>query len=400
MITLNLSNSQTDLEDLSKYFDLLDNIPTKDFTDWLQLPDDPDNVIKPIQQFTANHGDDFDHIIACGIGGSSLGIITIHKALFPFQHKLFVADNLDSVTISHILNEVDPERTLFLIISKSGGTLETMTQYLLFKQFLGKHYPKNMIAITDPKEGHLREMAEKDQIKTFPIPSKVGGRFSVLTALGLLPLTMLGGDPEELLKGAAEMRDRCTKKSDDNPALQLALATYQLNKPILAMMSYSDQLYPLTLWYQQLLAESIGKSSKIGITPLPLRGSTDQHSVLQLLQEGPNNKLTIFLDLVEPTKDVKLHDITDKQFGYINDKTIHRILRTELEGTACALSKAGRPNAAITVPEVNEYNLGQLFFLFQMQIAILGELYGVEAYNQPGVEKSKTLTKELLQKSL
>jgi glucose-6-phosphate isomerase len=424
MINLDLTHTQLDLSKLSQHFTLLNNIPTRNFTDWLNLPEDKNNTIGTINNFIQEKGHQFKHIIACGIGGSSLGIITLQKALFPqSQHKspetkqLTVMDNLDSCAMKHIIETIEPQKTLILIISKSGGTLETMTQFLFFKKHFGKSlYHSNFVFITDPAEGALRAVAEKDNIRTFPIPSGVGGRFSVLTALGLLPTALMGKDPKKLLEGAAAMKQRCLEKSNQNPALQLAALTYNMfpksqqecsldGSPciggkggIVAMMSYSDQLHALTLWYQQLLAESIGKSPHIGLTPLPLRGSTDQHSVLQLLQEGPKDKLVIFLDLEKPETDILLEDIDDPtdNFGYIKGRTVHDILRTELQGTAKALANDGRPNVTIKVPQINEHSIGELFFLLEMQIAILGELYQIDAYNQPGVEKSKLITKALL----
>ena len=186
------------------------------------------------------------------------------------------------------------------------------------------------------------------------------------------------------------MLERCQEKSPDNPALQLAVSAYELSKKgvsITSMISYSDQLYSLGLWYQQLLAESIGKSREVGLTPLALRGAADQHSVLQLLQEGPNDKLNLFLDLVKPAVDVAVPG---------RQQSVHDILRIEGHGTEQALREDERPTAIIEIPEIHEQSLGELFQLFEMQIALLGELYGIDAFNQPGVEKSKQIVKAAL----
>lgn len=393
MIKINLTPLTT-FELSDEDFAHLDTIPTRDFTDWLKLPDDSTKVIEPVKTFVKEREGTWDHIVALGMGGSALGIVTLKQAFFPFDDRLIVIDNLDSNTVAHTLSMINPERTLVMVISKSGGTLETMTNYQVFKaHFSEEQYQKNFIAITDPKDGILRDIADKDSLLSFPIPPMVGGRFSVMTALGLLPLALLGGDPEALLEGAKEMLTRCQEKSKDNPALQLAKASYELStinsepKTINCILSYSDQLFSLGLWYQQLLAESIGKSPEVGLTPLALRGASDQHSVLQLLQEGPNDKLNIFIDLKKANQTVQVPG---------KDYDMHHILRTECAGTEQALREDNRPTLTITTPEVNEASLGELFMLFQMQIALLGEMFGIDAFNQPGVEKSKKIVKAAL----
>jgi len=390
MISLKFSPSTT-FPITEDNYSLLDQIPSRDFTDWLALPDDPDKVVESIKKFVSEREGSWDKILALGMGGSALGIVTLQKAFFPFDHRLTVVDNLDSNTIHHLLEKLDPERTLVLVISKSGGTLETMTNYAVFKEkYSNEQYKKNFISITDPSEGILRKIADDDGLTSFPIPSGVGGRFSILTALGLLPLALLGGSTDQLLSGAKKMLDRCQEKSENNPALQLALAAYELSKEgknITTLFTYSDQLFSLGQWYQQLLAESIGKSRDVGLTPLAIRGASDQHSVLQLLQDGPDDKLNIFLDLVKTQQDVEIPD---------QSKSMHEILRLECHGTEQALREDDRPTIMIEIPELNEKSLGELFILFEMQIAILGELYEIDAFNQPGVEKSKKIVKGLL----
>lgn len=398
MISLKL-NPLTHFDITDEQQKLLDLIPTRHYTDWLELPNDPDQVIQPIMDFVEKREGSWDKILALGMGGSALGIVTLQKAFFPFDDRLTVVDNLDSSTVHHLLQTIDPERTLVMVISKSGGTLETMANYYVFKKaFSAEQYQQNFIAITDPQDGFLRDIADRDELLSFPIPPMVGGRFSVLTALGLLPLALLGGNPQALLEGAKQMMQRCQEKSVDNPALQLAVAAHQLSKEgktITSMISYSDQLYSLGLWYQQLLAESIGKSREVGLTPLALRGASDQHSVLQLLQDGPNDKLNLFLDLVQADHEVLVEDSEDYPIK-LNGKSLHQILRAECHGTEQALREDGRPTISIEVPKVSEEALGELFVLFEMQIALLGELFQIDAFNQPGVEKSKKIVKAAL----
>lgn len=352
------------------------------FMDWKNLPDDPDHIVPPIKQLVQKKKGTWDKILCLGMGGSALGIVTLQKALFPFDDRLTVIDNLDAITLQHFLKNLNPKRTLILVISKSGETLETMTQYEIFKKkYSRKDYQKNFIVITDPKKGELRKIATQDQLTSFPIPEKVGGRFSVLSSVGLLPLALLGGSPEKLLKGA--------KAADKKLARDLAEKAYDLSKQgvnITALMIYSDHLFHFGFWYQQLLAESIGKTRGIGLTPVPLRGASDQHSVLQLLQDGPNDKLTIFIDIAKLKHDIKL-----------TTNSLHSLLRLEAKATEQALREDGRPTVWIEIPKLNEFELGKLFMLFEMQVAFLGELFHVNAFDQPGVEKSKNIMKTLLQ---
>jgi len=372
---------------------LLAQIPNRDFTEWLNLPEDKEKVVPLIKKFVQERKGTWDRVLCLGMGGSALGIVTLQKALFPFDQRLKVLDNLDSNTINYELSTLNSERTLILVISKSGTTLETMTQFEILKEkYSDEQYKKNFIVITDPKEGKLREIVERDQLTSFPIPPGVGGRFSVLSSVGLLPFALLGGNIDELLAGAKEMKGLCLQENENNPALELAAITHKLNKPVFSMLIYDDQLSALGFWYQQLLAESIGKTKEIGITPLPLRGASDQHSVLQLLQDGPNDKLNLFLEVINPHVDVHVPSTID----HGPSTTVHNILRAELNATEQALREDGRPTIILQVPELSPQTLGELFMLFQMQIAILGELYGINAFDQPGVEKSKKIVKELL----
>lgn len=401
-------------------YKLLEQIPQRKFTQWLDLAEDPDHIVPLIKKFVQEKQGTWDRLLCLGMGGSALGIVTLQKALFPFDQRLKVLDNLDSNTINHELSTINPERTLVLVISKSGTTLETMTQYEILKEkYSDEQYKNNFIIITDPKEGKLREIAERDQLTSFPIPPEAGGRFSVLSSVGLLPFALLGGNIDELLDGAKQMKERCLEQTEENPALQLASITHtesedrhprptrspesEVGEPrpssgedihprlqkknILSMLIYDDQLSALGFWYQQLLAESIGKTREVGITPLPLRGASDQHSVLQLLQDGPNDKINLFIEVLNPHVDVLVPNSKLK---------VHNILRAELNATEQALREDGRPTIILQVPELSAHTLGELFMLFQMQIAVLGELYEIDAFNQPGVEKSKKIVKELL----
>jgi len=376
--------------------------------DFLNLPDDS-ALLRKIKKFvTEQKRNKWENIIVLGIGGSALGAIAIRDALLPaFNQKprLIVLDNIEPKYTADLFDDLNLSKTLFVVISKSGTTTEPMVLYGLAKERLMKKFPKNyqkhFVFITDPKKGLLRKIAKKENITTFDIPPKVGGRFSVLSSVGLVPAALAGVDINGLLKGAHLMREAIkVKHPEKNPALLLASAQYLLDhkksKSITVMMPYSNALFKVGDWYRQLLAESIGKNKDTGPTPVNALGTTDQHSQLQLYVEGPNNKLIIFLRILKHISDPKLGDVLPKEIGYLNNKKMSIILDAAYTGTAESLAKHQTPNLTIEIPKVDAKNLGALFMLFEFQVALLGLLYKVDAFSQPGVEHSKQITKKLL----
>jgi len=376
--------------------------------DFLNLPDDS-ALLRKIKKFvTEQKRNKWENIIVLGIGGSALGAIAIRDALLPaFNQKprLIVLDNIGPKYTADLFDDLNLSKTLFVVISKSGTTTEPMVLYGLAKERLMKKFPKNyqkhFVFITDPKKGLLRKIAKKENITTFDIPPKVGGRFSVLSSVGLVPAALAGVDINGLLKGAHLMREAIkVKHPEKNPALLLASAQYLLDhkksKSITVMMPYSNALFKVGDWYRQLLAESIGKNKDTGPTPVNALGTTDQHSQLQLYVEGPNNKLIIFLRILKHISDPKLGDVLPKEIGYLNNKKMSIILDAAYTGTAESLAKHQTPNLTIEIPKVDAKNLGALFMLFEFQVALLGLLYKVDAFSQPGVEHSKQITKKLL----
>ncbi|MEK9160221.1 MAG: glucose-6-phosphate isomerase [Patescibacteria group bacterium] len=342
----------------------------------------------------------FKDIVVLGIGGSALGITCVRDALlgslwnFHGKTRLFVLDNLD--TVGELERVIDADKTLFIVISKSGTTPETMAQYFYFKQKVSK---ENFVFITDAANGELREIGKEYGIPMLDIPDNVGGRFSVLTPVGLFPAAMMGVDIEELLRGADGMAALFMKDEWAlNVPFQFAAAQYLLEWKygvhITVMMPYSTRLSSLADWYAQLLAESIGKEGK-GLTPVSALGVTDQHSQLQLYNEGPKDKLIVFVE-VEREETPTIPRVERKALAYLSGLSFHQLMNTEKRGTEQALSEYKKPNVTISVPEVNAYELGQLFMFFEASIAFLGEYYRINAFDQPGVELSKQLTKQLL----
>jgi glucose-6-phosphate isomerase len=375
---------------------------------FLTLPDAQANLKKIKQYVKTQEKNNWKNIVVLGIGGSALGAIAVRDALvseFDKGKKLYVVDNIDPAYTADLLGSLNVKQTLFVVISKSGTTTEPMVQYALVKEALLKKVPKNyqkhLLFITDPKSGILRKIAKEEGIDTFDIPPKIGGRFSVLTNVGLVPCALAGMDITGLLKGAREMREAIKlDKGVNNPALALAIAQFVLDKkkkkPMTVLMPYSNYLFRMGDWYRQLLAESIGKNRGAGPTPINALGTTDQHSQLQLYNDGPNNKFIIFMRLLKHKENPKVSDLLPEAIGFLNGKTMREVIDAAYKGTSEALAKHKRPNITIEVPKVDSRHIGALFMLFEFQVALLGLLYKVNAFDQPGVEDSKQITKQIL----
>jgi glucose-6-phosphate isomerase len=436
MIKFDLSNLQEvaadhgvsgkELSDLKNRIpDYLKKIEARD-QDFYKIVDDEDQA-DSILNFAKVVEGKFKDIVVLAIGGSSLGTICLHdslKHLFEREltdrkaPRLHVLDNIDPSFISGIEDIIDCESTLFIVITKSGGTPETLASYFYFSEKCKKEGLKqeeHFLFITDPKKGLLRKIADEDyaadneDFLTFPVPPKVGGRFSVLTPVGLVPAALIGLDIKKLLKGARDMRDRFMSDDfDKNLPFQLASIQYLMGekgKPMHVLYPYSQKLIKFADWYRQLLAESIGKEKNdkgdtvhTGLTPVYALGATDQHSQSQLYMEGPNDKFFMFMhvDKLGPSLKIPNPFPDDPTVDYLNGVTFDQLLHTEMQGTAQALTKQDRPNITIELPEVDEEAMGALFMLFEASIAFLGEFYGINAFDQPGVELSKTFTKQLL----
>lgn len=376
--------------------------------DFLNLPDDT-ALVRKIKKLSSEHEKNkWQNIVVLGIGGSSLGTSAIKNALLsPVSNKpnLIVVDNIDPDYVNGILSGINISKSLFVVISKSGTTVEPMFLYGIVKEKLikkhPKNYQKNFLFITDPKKGLLRKIGKKEGIAMFDIPPKVGGRFSVLSSVGLIPSALAGVDINGLLKGAKTMREAIKSSSSEaNPALLLAviqfLADKKKSKNMTVLMPYSTLLNKVGDWYSQLLAESIGKNIKTGPTPISALGTSDQHSQLQLYTEGPNNKLIVFMRVLKHTYDLELGDVLPKEIGFLNGKKMSQVIDSAFTGTSESLTKNNRPNVTIEIPKVDARHIGMLFMLFEFQVALLGLLYKVDAFNQPGVEEGKIITKKLL----
>jgi glucose-6-phosphate isomerase len=385
------------------------------------------HTVDEIRSFADGMGQAFDTVVVLGIGGSALGTIALQNALlqphwnelsdearewFP---RLYVLDNVDPTTIGPLLDRLDPRRTLYNVVSKSGTTAETMAQFMIVRERLRQAldddgYRGHLIFTTDPERGVLRRIADAEGIATLAVPPGVGGRFSVLSAVGLLPAALAGVDIEALLAGAAEMDERCrTATLHDNPAALFAtlqhVAHTEAGAATHVMMAYSDRLYSMADWFRQMWAESLGKrvdragrEVHRGPTPVKALGATDQHSQVQLYMEGPFDKTVTLLTAREPSSDLAIpssyQDVDE--LAYLGGRTLGELLDAERQATSAALASAGRMNMTIELPRVDAHAIGQLFMMLQIATVYAGALYDVDPLDQPGVELGKQLTYALM----
>ena len=389
---------------------------------WRELPYIQEEVVEDILSYAAEMKDQFEAFVVLGIGGSALGPIATQQALnHPFYNELprekrggwprfYVADNVDPERLVYLFDICDPATTLFNVVSKSGSTSETMSQFMIIKEMLeeklGKEEAsKHIVCTTDAVKGNLRPICEQEGYKSFIIPAGVGGRFSELCPVGLLPMAMTGLDVREILAGAAYMDEQCQNEDTfKNPGYMYAILSYlamEQGKNIQVMMPYADSLKFMSDWFAQLWAESLGKQFdnegnvvNVGQTPVKALGVTDQHSQVQLYAEGPFDKMIVFLGAGKFREEITIPKIYGEipSLGFLGGATHTQLLQTEQMATEYALTKAGKMNMTITLPEVNAFTLGQLMYLFEIATAFAGELLNINAFDQPGVEGGKNAT--------
>ena len=394
---------------------------------WTELPYNQKEIVADILATARNVRRKFQYFVVLGIGGSALGPIMAFNALCHLHYndlpksvrkgpKFYVEDNVDPVRMKDLLDVIDPAKTCFNVISKSGATSETMTQYLVVLDLLtkaGVNVKDNVIFTTDEKKGNLKKISdEMGGIKSYVLPDGVGGRFSQLCPVGLLPAAVLGIDINGLLAGAAYMDNVCRYPSAaKNPALMCAVlqvAAMEQGKNVGVMMPYSDNLKYLADWYCQLWAESLGKNvtldgkpCNVGQTPVKSLGVTDQHSQVQLYTEGPFVKVVTFISVKKYACEMPIPHGCESvpDVAFLGGHTMQELIQAENEATAYALTKAGRMNYTLWVPEINAFTLGQLLFLFELQTAYAGAMLNIDTFNQPGVEEGKKATFALLGKN-
>ncbi|MBX3373502.1 MAG: hypothetical protein KF817_06685 [Phycisphaeraceae bacterium] len=393
---------------------------------WRLLPHDPIRTahVAAVRAVSDDLRPSTENLVVLGIGGSALGNIAIHSALRPPTWnlqprgrrdgpRLFVVDNVDPDHVADLfafIESSDPglRHTIVNVISKSGETAETAAQFLIMRDLLarmvGPTYRDRIIAITDPSQGTMRAICDREGFRTLPVPDGVGGRFSVLSPVGLFSGAMCGICIEDLLDGAAAMDGHC--RSPDirrNPAATLAWLLVTLaakGHRVQVLMPYSNALYSLADWYRQLWAESLGKERTLdgrrinaGMTPVKALGATDQHSQVQLYREGPHDKVVGFVQVESFGADPVVPATLDAEaLRYLHGAPLSRLLHAEYRATAFALSVSDRPNYTIRLPRIDADSVGRFIQLWQVATAVAGRLLNINAYDQPAVETGKQAT--------
>jgi glucose-6-phosphate isomerase len=331
--------------------------------------------------------------------------------------RLVILDNVDPSLAGAALDCMNPKRTLVVVIAKSGSTAETVSAFLILRDWLqhglGRKAAQRIVAVTSHQKGELAILAAKEGYRTFPIPDNVGGRFSVLSAVGLVPAALIGVDIGKLLKGAAGMTRLCWESDlGKNLALRAALLhflVWQLKgKSIQVAFPYSNRLWGTAFWFRQLWAESLGKARtrggklvNVGQTPVAALGTTDQHSQVQLYMEGPNDKVFTFWAVRKHATSGKIPKarLGLDAFDYLGGRTLAELMEAERVSTAAALTENSRPNCAFLLDRVDEAHLGAFLQLMEFQTAFMGELLDVNAFDQEGVELGKKFTFGLMGRS-
>ncbi len=386
---------------------------------WSELPYNQAEVVRDIIYTASDIRQRADNFVVLGIGGSALGPTAVFNALCHFRHndldpdkrsiKFFVEDNVDPERMLALLDVIDVKRTVFNVITKSGATSETMSQYLIIsdilKKKIGDKWADHIIATTSESSGNLIKLAKVEGFKTFFIPDGVGGRFSELCPVGLLPAAVLGVDIISMLRGASEMDKACNSADPfKNSALMAAVLQFiamEKGKNISVMMPYADSLRYMADWYCQLWGESLGKAVdldgnkvNVGQTPVKSLGVTDQHSQVQLYTEGPFDKVVTILAVDKFRGDVVIADGAEEfaDVNFLCGHTLSELLNTERIATEYALTRSKHMNNTITLGEVNANTIGQLIMFFELQTAYCGSLMNIDTFNQPGVEEGKNAT--------
>lgn len=368
-------------------------------------------VLKEITTLANAVRQEVDTLVVLGIGGSALGTKTILNALGDGKVRVIVADNIDPWSFGRLLDGLDLARTAFNVISKSGETAETMAQFLIVRDRLLRalgaiDYKQRLIITTDPVQGYLRQIVNDEGFRDLLVPAGVGGRFSVLSTVGLFPSAVAGIRVEELLAGASWTGTRTQSPVLwENPAhlfgALLYLAETRRRKNIVVLMPYSDRLQQLAAWFAQLWAESLGKAVDLegnpvhtGQTPQAALGATDQHSQLQLYLEGPHDKVIVMLRVEDHGREIEVPAAyADLEgVGYLGGHGLGALLNMEQRATELALHKRQRMVMTFTLPQVNAFTLGQLFYLFEVATVFAGALHRINALDQPAVEEGKRLT--------
>lgn len=391
---------------------------TRPMMDWLDLPYQNKKEVEEIQLFGKKISRLYENFVVLGIGGSALGAKAVKQALYSTtpdekdgqKIKIKIVDNVDAESFNKLLNKVNIKKTMFNVVTKSGTTVEILTMFAVvlekLQKELGEDYFVNLVVTTE-KDNVLWKFCQERNIKTYIVPKGVGGRYSVLCPVGLLPCAVMGLDLQKMLLGAKQVLENFKQQEGkQNICYVSALINYTYitsGKKEIVLLPYSNRLSKMTDFYIQLLSESLGKekslsgkSNKIFFTPSKAEGVTYQHSLLQMYQEGSRDRLFCFINLTKHNEDIKISKLKDTNLDKYLPKTMVSLMKEEQIGSSLAYKKAGHPSYELIVPTLNEENIGALLFYFELTTALMAEMMGVNAYDQQGVEMQKKYTKALI----
>ncbi len=383
-----------------------------DFLGWIDLPVDYDKeefdrILKAAEKIKS----DSEVLIVIGIGGSYLGARAaiellshsfynvVSKEVRKAPEIYFVGNSISSTYLKHLLDVVGERDFSVNMISKSGTTTEPAIAFRVFKEKLEAKYGKDgaakrIYATTDKARGSLKNLANEEGYESFVVPDDVGGRFSVLTAVGLLPIAVSGADINKLMEGAASMRENCLKADfKDNDSLKYAAIRNILlrkGKQIEIMANYEPSVHYISEWWKQLYGESEGKDKK-GIFPASVDLTTDLHSMGQFIQDGSRNLFETVINIEKSREEIVIgtEPVDLDGLNYLAGKNVDFVNKSAMNGTILAHTDGGVPNTMVNIPEINEYYLGQLFYFFEFACGVSGYVLGVNPFNQPGVESYK-----------
>lgn len=367
----------------------------------------PEQDISELLAYAKNVDKEIESIAVIGIGGSSLGAKAIYEFIKPvkkLKRKLYFFESTDPINIALLLAEINIHKTHFLVISKSGHTVETFSVYKYLYSLQSN--PKNYTFVTD-KDSPLEKYAQSIDASLFYLPPHVGGRFSVLSIVGLLPLALCGINIEALLKGAKEIKDAFFQKEKIQEILVKKAVYYAKNhhkNNINCIFAYSECLQYFCEWYVQLWGESLGKQQRhsalnVGLTPIGLIGPKDQHSFLQLIMEGTRDKSVTFIQIEDFQNEMCIPDISLKyleSLDNLNSISFSSLINMQCDSVIESLRQEEIPLDKILLPQIDEKNIGALIYYYELLTSLVGNLIDVDTYNQPGVEIAKIILKEKL----
>lgn len=411
---INPTDSLFSTDSLNSFLRLFKETINDEKIGFFHLTDDQNHLEKSKEIYSKHK--DKKYFVQIGIGGSALGPQMLIDALGKDSSTQFIyLDNTDADYVYDEMAKINPKETLFYVVSKSGGTAETMASFAICRQALiesgvsESEFKNYFVFCTDPVKSDLRDLAIDQGFDALDIPSNIGGRFSVLTAVGLLPALFAGIDIDKLFEGANSIKENLM--SDDLDVNELTKAAAQISHLLVRqginqtiLMPYSSKLKSFSNWFVQLWGESLGKYSQelkqhIGLTPIPAYGATDQHSQMQLFMEGVNDKLLFLIEVKNKSHDYKLDNTIGKSSASkLNGYTINQLIEAQLYGTIEALKERERNVIHITIDNNDEYNMGRMVLFFESLTAIMGHYLRINPFNQPGVELGKKYAFEYLSK--